>query len=40
MYAMHCTTPDIAFSVCKLSRFTISPSIDHWKTIGRVLGYL
>ena len=40
MYAMHCTRPDIAFSVCKLSRFTINPSIDHWKAIGRVLGYL
>ena len=40
MYAMHGTRPDIAFSVCKLSRFTINPSIDHWKAIGRVLGYL
>ena len=40
MYAMHCTRPDIAFSVCKLSRFTINPSVDHWKAIGRVLGYL
>ncbi|XP_075099495.1 secreted RxLR effector protein 161-like [Nicotiana tabacum] len=25
MYAMHCTRPDIAFAVCKLSRFTSNP---------------
>ena len=40
MYAMHCTKPDIAFTVCKLSRFTSNPSVEHWKTIARVLGYL
>ena len=40
MYAMHCTRPDIAYAVCKLSRFTSSPSVEHWKAIARVLGYL
>ena len=40
MYAMHCTRPDIAFAVCKLSRYTHNPSGDHWRAIGRVLGYL
>jgi hypothetical protein len=40
MYVMHCTRPDIAFAMCKLSRYTSYPSIDHWKAIGRVLGYL
>ncbi|KAH9717746.1 hypothetical protein KPL71_021946 [Citrus sinensis] len=40
MYAMHCTRPDIAFAVCKMSRFTSSPSVKHWKAIGRILGYL
>ena len=40
MYAMHCTRPDIAYAVCKLSRYTHNPSVDHWKAIGRVLGYL
>ncbi|XP_075074624.1 uncharacterized protein LOC142162200 [Nicotiana tabacum] len=40
MYAMHCTRPDIAFAVCKLSRFTSNPGNDHWKAISRVLGYL
>ena len=40
MYAMHCTRPDIAFAVCKLSRFTHNPSSEHWRGITRVLGYL
>jgi hypothetical protein len=40
MYAMHCTKPDIAFAVCKIFRYTSYPSIDHWKAISRVLGYL
>ncbi|KAH9656699.1 hypothetical protein KPL70_022787 [Citrus sinensis] len=40
MYAMHCTRPDIAFAVCKMLRFTSNPSVEHWKAIGRILGYL
>ena len=40
MYAMHCTRPDIAFSVCKLSRYTSNPSMEHWKAIIRIFGYL
>ena len=40
MYAMHCTRPDISFAVCKLSRYTSNPGVDHWKAIFRVLGYL
>ncbi|KAH9767601.1 hypothetical protein KPL71_011332 [Citrus sinensis] len=40
MYVMHCTRPDIAFAVCKMSRFTSNPSVEHWKAIGRILGYL
>ena len=40
MYAMHCTRPNISFSVGKLSRFTSNPKVDHWKTISRVPGYL
>ena len=40
MYGMHCTRPNISFSVGKLSRFTSNPSVDHWKVIGRVLGFL
>jgi hypothetical protein len=40
MYAMYCTRPNIAFTVCRLSRFTSYLSIDHWKAIDRVLKYL
>uniref|UniRef100_A0A2N9EFL2 Uncharacterized protein n=1 Tax=Fagus sylvatica TaxID=28930 RepID=A0A2N9EFL2_FAGSY len=40
MYAMHCTRPDVAFAVNRLSRYTSSPSVEHWKAIARVLGYL
>ena len=40
MYAMHCTRPDISFSMGKISRFTSNPNVDHWKAIGRILGYL
>lgn len=40
MYATHCTRPDIAYAVCKLSRFTSNPSLEHWEAIGRVFGYL
>ena len=40
MYHMHCTRPNISFSVCKLSRDTNNPGVEHWKVIARVLGYL
>ena len=40
MYLMQSTRPDIAFAVSKLSRFTSNPSVEHWKAIGRVFGYL
>ena len=37
MYVMHCTRPDIAFVVCKLSRYTSNPGVAHWKAITRIL---
>ncbi|KAL6311651.1 hypothetical protein AAG906_025668 [Vitis piasezkii] len=40
MYAAQCTRADISFAVSKLSRFISNPSVEHWKAIGRVLGYL
>ncbi|GJU76343.1 hypothetical protein Tco_1273413 [Tanacetum coccineum] len=40
MYATHYTRPDIAYAICKLSRYTSNPSQDHWKAIGRIFGYL
>ena len=40
MYVMHYTRPDIAFAICKLSRYTSKPNTNHWKGIARVFGYL
>uniref|UniRef100_A0A2N9HD70 Reverse transcriptase Ty1/copia-type domain-containing protein n=1 Tax=Fagus sylvatica TaxID=28930 RepID=A0A2N9HD70_FAGSY len=40
MCAMYCTRPDVAFAVNRLSRYSNSPSVEHWKAIARVLGYL
>jgi hypothetical protein len=40
IYVVQCTRPDVAFGVSKLSKFTSNPSSEHWKDIGRVLGYL
>ena len=40
MYAAQCTRADISFAISKLSRFISNPSVENWKAIGRVLGYL
>ncbi|GKB08822.1 retrovirus-related pol polyprotein from transposon TNT 1-94 [Tanacetum coccineum] len=40
MYATHCTRPDIAFAVSKLSQYTSNPSLEHWRAVSKVLGYL
>ena len=40
MYAMHCTIPDISYAICRLARYTKNPSVDHWKSMVRIFGYL
>ena len=40
MYLIQCTRPNITFAVSKLSRFSSNSSVEHWKAIGRVFGYL
>nr|GEV77999.1 hypothetical protein [Tanacetum cinerariifolium]GEV80623.1 hypothetical protein [Tanacetum cinerariifolium] len=40
MYATYCTRPDIAFDVSKLSQYTSNPSLEHWRAVSKVLGYL
>nr|GEU76781.1 zinc finger, CCHC-type [Tanacetum cinerariifolium] len=40
MYAMTCTSPNIAFVVGKLSRYTSNPGTQHWQAIQKVLKYL
>ena len=40
MSLMQCTRPNTTLVVSKLSRFTSDPSVEHWKAIARVFGYL
>jgi hypothetical protein len=37
---MHCTRSYIVFTICKLSKYISNPSIDHWKAITKVFGYI
>jgi hypothetical protein len=37
---MHCTRSYIVFTICKLSRYISNPSIDNWKAITKVFGYI
>ena len=34
------TRPDIAYSVSVVSRYMSSPTVDHWKAVEQILGYL
>jgi hypothetical protein len=40
MYLMLGTRPDLAFSVCTLSRFMAKPTAQHWVAMKRVLRYI
>ncbi|KAM7466339.1 hypothetical protein LguiB_013901 [Lonicera macranthoides] len=40
MYLMNCTRPDIAYAVCRLSRYTQCPNKEHWNALERVAKYL
>ena len=40
MYLSNCTRPNISYAVCKLSRYTINPSLEHWHAIERIFRYL
>ena len=40
LYIATCTRPDIAFAVCRLSRFLENPGIQHWKAAIRIVRYL
>ncbi len=40
MYLSNCTRPDISYAVCKLSRYTCNPSLEHWSAIERIFRYL
>ncbi|XP_070045992.1 secreted RxLR effector protein 161-like [Nicotiana tomentosiformis] len=40
MYLMNFTRPDIAYVVCRLSRYTHNPNRDHWSALDRLIKYL
>ena len=40
MFLMNYTWPDIAYDVCRLSRYTHNPSSEHWNALHRLLRYL
>ena len=40
MHLMNFSRPDIAYAVCRLSRYTHNPNQDHWIALIRVMKYL
>ena len=40
LHLMNFTRPDIAYVVCRLSRYTHSPNNDHWAALARLMKYL
>ena len=40
MHLMNFTRLDIAYTVCRLSRYTHNPNREHWTALVRVLKYL
>ena len=40
MYLINFSRPDIAYAVCRLSRYTHNPNNDHWSAFARLMKYL
>ncbi|XP_071902602.1 secreted RxLR effector protein 161-like [Coffea arabica] len=40
MHLMNFTRPDIAYAVCRLSRYTHNPNREHWFALVRLMKYL
>ena len=40
LYLMHCTRPDLAYAVIRLSHFSSCPEKHHWEAAKRILRYL
>ncbi len=40
MHLMNFTRPDIAYAVCRLSRYTQNPNEEHWNALVRIMKYL
>ncbi|XP_075076452.1 secreted RxLR effector protein 161-like [Nicotiana tabacum] len=40
MHLMNFTRPDIAYAVCRLSKYTHNPNREHWSALDRLMKYL
>ena len=40
MNLMNFSRPNIAYAVCRLSRYTHNPSNNHWSALARLIKYL
>ena len=40
MHLMNFSRLDIAYAVCRLSRYTHNPNNDHWSALARLMKYL
>ena len=40
MHLMNFSRPDIAYTMCRLSRYTHNPNNDHWSALARLIKYL
>ena len=40
MHLMNFSRPDIAYAVCRLSRYTHNPNNDHWSALARLMKHL
>ena len=40
MHLMNFSRPDIAYAMCRLSRYTHNPNNDHWSAFSRLMTYL
>ena len=40
MHLMNFFRPEIAYAVCRLSRYTQNPNNDHWSALARLMKYL
>ena len=40
MHLMNFSRPNIAYAVCRLSRYTHNPNNDHWSALARLMKYL
>ena len=40
MYAMICSTPDLSYAMCLVSRYMANPGKEHWNAVKWIFRYL